>query len=202
MGAYKTPAKVKLVVGLLGADLEILKQARTVLLEKFGPEEEVMPPIPFIWTQYYADEVGVSPWRTFLSYENLISREDLVDIKRYTNGLELDLARGGLRRVNVDPGYLTLGQFFLATTKDQRHRVYVRDGIFVEPTLYFQDGLFHPFEWTYRDYRSAEYRDYFMAARSKLAYQMHHQGLPYSRRKGFSGSNEAADGAESQGPQD
>ncbi|HKP98414.1 MAG TPA: DUF4416 family protein [Fibrobacteria bacterium] len=180
------------MVGLLGADREILEKTRNILNGRFGPEEEVMAPIPFIWTRYYSEEVGGSPWRTFLSYENLIPREDLVDIKRHTNELERQLARDGLRRVNLDPGYLTLGQFFLATTKDQRHRVYVRDGIFVEPTLYFQDGRFHPFEWTYRDYRSEEYRAYFEAARSKLAYQMHHQGLPYSRRKAFMGTAEAA----------
>ena len=183
MGAYKLPAKVKLVVGLLAASPEILKAARTVLAGKFGAEEEVMADIPFTWTRYYADELGESPWRSFVSYESLIDREDLVDIKRYTNGLEQASAENRLRKINLDPGYLTLGQFFLATTKDQRHRVYIRDGIFVEPTLYFQDGDFFPFEWTYRDYRSEEYREYFLMARSKLAYQMHHQGLPYSRRR-------------------
>ena len=185
MGAYKSPAKVKLVVGMLGSDREILDRARKILLGIYGPEEEIMDPIPFTWTRYYSDEVGDSPWRSFLSYEPLLPREDLVEIKRRTNALEAELAAGGPRRVNLDPGYMTLGQFFLATTKDQRHRVYIRDGIFVEPTLFFQDGLFHPFEWTYRDYRSEEYRAYFLAARSKLAYQMRHHGLPYSRRKAF-----------------
>jgi hypothetical protein len=67
---------------------------------------------------------------------------------------------------------MTLGQFFLATTKDQRQRVYIRDGIFIEPTLYFQDGKFLPFDWTYPDYRSEEYQGYLLATRSKLASQM------------------------------
>lgn len=190
MGAYKTPAKVKLVVGLLGADPEILKRAREILLARFGPEEEVLAPIPFTWTHYYADELGDSPWRTFVSYQTLIPREELVDIKRYTNDLESGLSSEGIRRINLDPGYMTLGQFFLATTKDQRHRVYVRDGIFVEPTLYFQDGNFLPFDWTYRDYRSEEYRAYFLAARTKLAYQMRHGGTPYSRRKAVAGNED------------
>lgn len=199
MGACKLPAKVKLVMGLLGADPEILKRARDRLSGRFGLEEEVMAPIPFTWTRYYSDELGDSPWRAFVTYEDLIDRETLVDIKHFTNALEQELAEdtGGspagnnsgnttgkkVRNINLDPGYMTLGQFFLATTKDQRHRVYVREGIFVEPTLYFQDGDFHPFEWTYRDYRSEEYRAYFLAARSKFAYQMHHRGAPHSRRK-------------------
>ena len=183
MGRYKYPAKVKLVMGLLGAGRENLESARLLLTELYGSEEEVLEPIPFTWTRYYQAELGEAPWRSFVSYTALIDRESLVEIKRATNDLEERLAREGLRTVNLDPGYLTLGQFFLATTKDQRHRVYIRDGIFVEPTLYFEDGGFHPFEWTYPDYRSEEYRRYFSAARSKLAYQLRHGGMPHALRK-------------------
>lgn len=190
MGSYKYPSQVKLVVGMLGADREILERARGILRDRFGPEEEVMAPIPFTWTQYYADEVGPAPFRTFVSYEPLLDRETLVEIKRYTNEVEMRFAPDGPRRVNLDPGYLTLGQLFLATTKDQRHRVYIRDGIFVEPTLYFQEGRFLPFEWTYRDYRSEEYRNYFETARAKLAFQLRAGGEPYSRRKGLKGGKD------------
>lgn len=183
MGQYKVPAKVKLIIGLLGADLEILKTARARLLEKFGAEEEVLEPIPFTWTNYYAREVGDTPLRSFVSYEGMIDRQEMVEIKRFTNELEIELSRDGLRPVNLDPGYLTMGQFFLATTKDQRQRVYIRDGIFVEPTLFFQDGKFQPFDWTYPDYRSQEYHAYLLAAREKLAYQMRHEGVPFSQGK-------------------
>lgn len=182
MGSLRQPAKVKLLVGLLGRDLEILKIAREILKARFGAEEEVMDPIPFTWTDYYARELGPAPLRSFVSYEPWVDRETLPDTKLWTNSVEAELATGDLRRVNLDPGYLTLGQLFLASTKDQRWRVYVRDGIFVEPTLYFQDGAFHPFPWTYRDYRSPEYLAWMAAARSKLAYQRNHGGRPYSTR--------------------
>lgn len=169
MGRYKAPLPVKLIVGFLAAEKDVLESARRVLSERFGAETEAMDPIPFIWTRYYADELGEFPWRAFASYETLIPRETIVDIKHYTNELESRFSRNGLRRVNLDPGYMTLGQFFLATTKDQRQRVYVREGIYVEPTLYFQDGVFRPFDWTYRDYRSEEYLAYFNKARAGLA---------------------------------
>jgi hypothetical protein len=201
MGAYKLPAKVKLVMGLLGANPEILKRVRILLGERFGAEEEVMAPIPFTWTRYYSNELGDAPWRVFVTYEDLIDRESLVETKHFTNALEQELAENRIRKINLDPGYMTLGQFFLATTKDQRHRVYIRDGIFVEPTLYFQDGDFFPFEWTYRDYRSEEYRAYFLAARSKFAYQMHHQGIPYSRRKAMAGEKTEEESRGPEGPQ-
>jgi hypothetical protein len=184
MGRISQPAKVKLLVGLLGRDPEILEISREILKERFGPEEEVMESIPFTWTDYYVRELGISPLRSFITYENWVDREFLVEAKLATNAIEGDLSRDGLRRVNLDPGYLTLGQLFLASTKDQRWRVYVRDGIFVEPTLYFQEGAFHPFPWTYRDYQTPEYREYMARARSKLAYQRNHDGQPYSTRLG------------------
>jgi hypothetical protein len=183
MGTYKPPLPVKLVIGLLSGEPGMLESMRARLADRFGPEEEVLPPIPFTWTRYYLDELGPEPWRSFVSYERLIQREEVVAIKRWTNELEAETSVEGKRRVNLDPGYMTLGQFFLATTKDQRHRVYVRDGIFIEPTLYFENGLFQPFAWTYPDYRSEVYLGYLRDARAKLAYQMHHGGKPYSGRK-------------------
>ncbi len=183
MGHYKLPSKVKLIIGLLAKNEAVLEQAQSLLRPIYGPEEEVSSLIPFTWTNYYLEEVGEAPIRRFISYENLIARETIVEIKRATNELELSLGENGLRPVNLDPGYMTLGQFFLATTKDQRQRVYLREGIFVEPTLYFEDGSFKPFEWTYRDYKSEEYWSYLLKARAKFAYQQRHGGLPYSTRK-------------------
>ncbi len=183
MGNYKLPPKVKLVVGILGSQPDEMMRARQALRLRLGAEEEVLEPIPFVWTQYYQDELGDAPLRSFVSYETLVDRESLVEIKRWTNELELETSLEGKRRVNLDPGYLTLGQFFLATTKDQRQRVYVGNGIYVEPTLYYQDGLFKPFDWTYPDYRSEEYHQYLQRARAKLVYQNKHGGTPYSQRK-------------------
>ena len=185
MGRYKPPVSVKLVVGLLAANRHIVETTRSLLIKKFGPEEEILAPIPFTWTNYYVEELGPTPLRSFVTYEKMIPREEIVDIKRYTNELEITLSHDGLRPVNIDPGYMTMGQFFLATTKDQRQRVYIRDGIFVEPTLYFKEGKFLPFDWTYPDYRSEEYQGYLLAVRTKLAYQMRHEGAPYSSRKAF-----------------
>ena len=69
------------------------------------------------------------------------------------------------RPLNLDPGVLELGKFLLATTKDQAHRIYLRDGIFAEVTLRFQDGAFVPWEWTYADYRLPEVRAFLGEAR-------------------------------------
>ena len=185
MGELRTPAKVKIIVGILAKDAEAVESVRETLKNRFGEEDLNLAPFPFTFTNYYKEEIGGAPVRAFFSYETLVDREEIVDIKLWTNDVELSIAEAagtpGLRPVNLDPGYMTLGQFFLATTKDQRQRVYMQRGIFVEPTLYFQDGHFHAFDWTYRDYQSEPYIKYLEQVRSRLAYQ-HSTGRPYNKR--------------------
>ncbi len=172
MGIAKKPLPAKLVMGFLAKDAALIEEIRPRLRMLYGEELEVLNAFPFRFTNYYKDEIGEAPVRAFVTYKTLIERESIVDIKIQTNQLELDFAKEfgteGFRPVNLDPGYMTLGQFFLATTKDQRQRVYIRDGIYVEPTLYFQDGHFHAFDWTYRDYQSPEYIDFLEAVRKQL----------------------------------
>ncbi len=194
MGGIRRIAKVKLIIGVLSKDAESFHAVRETLRKEFGEEELVLEPFDFKFTNYYINEIGEAPKRAFLSYETLIDRERIPEIKLWTNDLELQIAEQngtpGLRPVNLDPGYMTMGQFFLATTKDQRQRVYVRDGIFVEPTLYFQDGHFHHFDWTYRDYQSETYIKYLEEVRRKLAYQ-NATGKPYRLRGEVQKENEA-----------
>ncbi|MCF0216423.1 MAG: DUF4416 family protein [Fibrobacteraceae bacterium] len=185
MGAIRTPSKVKIIIGILADSNQSVELVRESLQKKFGEEDFNLAPFPFTFTNYYKDEIGDTPVRAFFSYETLVERETIVDIKLWTNDLEQEIAKKngtpGLRPINLDPGYMTLGQFFLATTKDQRQRVYLGRGIFVEPTLYFQDGHFHAFDWTYRDYQSETYIHYLEQVRARLAYQ-HSTGKPYRLR--------------------
>ncbi|MDR2579829.1 MAG: DUF4416 family protein [Fibromonadaceae bacterium] len=177
MGIPKTPLAVRLIVGVLAASEELCVQARQKLRERFGEVDLEMKPIPFDHTNYYEDELGKTPLRSFLSFEKKIEREAIAGIKLETNEME----KIWNRQVNLDPGYMTLGQFFLATTKDQRHRVYLGQGIFAEVTLYFENGHFHPFDWTYPDYKSKTYINFLEKARERLAYQIA-TGHPYRLR--------------------
>src|SRR5581483_1463708 len=69
------------------------------------------------------------------------------------------------RPLNLDPGLLSLGKFLLATTKDQAHRIYLRDGIFAEVTLRFEARSFEPWPWTYADYCLPSVREFLNRAR-------------------------------------
>ncbi len=176
MGKTHTPPPVRLVMGFLAKSPGLVERIRPKLCALYGEEAESLSAFPFRFTNYYREEIGEAPVRAFVTYKKLIPREGIVQIKLQTNELELSFAREfgteNLRPVNLDPGYMTLGQFFLATTKDQRQRVYIRSGIYVEPTLYFQDGHFHAFDWTYRDYQSEEYIRFLEKVRKGLKLQL------------------------------
>jgi hypothetical protein len=86
-----------------------------------------------------------------------VDRDRLAEIKLFTNQVEkqfLDPQRG--RRVNIDPGLLSLENLVLATGKNFTHRIYLQQGIFAEVTLIFQKGKFVTLPWTYPDYASEE----------------------------------------------
>jgi hypothetical protein len=56
----------------------------------------------------------------------------------------------------------------LASTKDHAHRLYLGEGIYAEVTLAFRQRQWQPLEWTYPDYRRADYQEFFTACREYL----------------------------------
>jgi hypothetical protein len=158
MGTELPHTKVKLVVPILFSDLSIFNRIVPELVLQFGETDYTSEIFPFKFTSYYDDEMSGDIFRVFLSFHKLIAPEDLVDIKKNTNRIELEHSDSGNRRVNLDPGYLELGKFVLATTKDQQHRLYIRDGIYEEITLFYRAKQWRDWEWTYPDYRSEKYK--------------------------------------------
>ena len=134
MAEPRPPVPVLLVAAVFSRHADVLFLARTRLEETYGPVAHVSPAFVFDQTDYYAATMGADLRKQFLAFRDLIAPDRLAEIKRHTNALEHELAQGGkyaeTRPVNIDPGYLNLGKFLLATTKDQAHRVYLRDGIY------------------------------------------------------------------------
>src|SRR5437764_9966172 len=151
-----------LVVALFSRHPPALAWGRRRLEALYGPVSLAGEPYPFSHTSYYAPTMGADLLKQMLAFERLVPPDVLPDVKLTTNALEAELTASGsypeARPLNLDPGLLTLGKFLLATTKDQAHRVYLRDGIFAEVTLRFQAGAYEPWPWTYADYREEEVR--------------------------------------------
>ncbi len=166
--AVPAPVKpAKLFVGIIYADDSICKRVQNLLTRDFGPVDTLSNPIPFTHTAYY-DRIGDSLFKVFFAFERLMQREEISSIKLHTNFLETYVSgEGEKRKVNIDPGYLTLSNVFLATCKDYYHRAYIGNGIFIENEYYFRDGSYRFWEWTYPDYRKKAYLNFFHEARRK-----------------------------------
>jgi hypothetical protein len=120
--------------------------------------------------------MGENLLRKFVAFEPLLSPEALSGIKLTTNALELSLSGATVpdtpRRVNLDPGYLDATKLVLASTKNQAHRIYLAQGIYAEVTLLYHHGAFHPFLYTYADYRWPETHEFLRQMRSRYLEQL------------------------------
>lgn len=132
------------------------KEGLANLLETLGETEEITEEMEFSHTDYYKDEMGENLKRRLLLFKSLRKREDLPNIKIKTNEIEKRLSNRGNRTVNIDPGYITLENVILATTKNYTHRIYLGGGIYGDLTLIFKGGTYRPLEWTYPDYASQQ----------------------------------------------
>lgn len=173
MGRPAPPPPAKLIVGLIYRDPEPIARAKEGLAQRYGPVEQESPVISFDFTRYYEPEMGPDLERQYLSFERLILCEELPEIKLFSNSLEAALSDpSGHRRVNIDPGYLSLDLMVLATTKNPGHRPYLGQGIYAELTYRFVRGSFRPLEWTYLDYRSQLSLDFFNQVRQSYREQL------------------------------
>ncbi len=161
-----------LIVAALSRHETALAWAQARLEEVFDPVGCVGPTIPFADTRYYERTMGPDLVKRYLAFERLQGPDQLAAVKRRTIELESELAGRRdypePRPVNLDPGFLGLGKFVLATTKDQAHRVYLHGGIFAEGTLRYHDGRFEPQPWTYPDWQLPEVVAFLQTARKRF----------------------------------
>ena len=175
MGELRTVPNAKLFIAtLIAADGQEKKaEFNQGLTEKFGKIDIVSPAWPFDSTDYYTYEMGENLVRRIVSFEKLFDPGKLAEVKLTTNQLEKEFTQRFRtppvgRIINLDAGYLTLGQIVLATTKSYSHRIYLREEIWAEVTLRYYKGKYEKWEWTYPDYASGRYNDFWLAMREKL----------------------------------
>lgn len=158
-----------LVVGIISRTRELLAGCEPVLEQEFGPIAARSEALGFDFTDYYEREMGKALVRGWVAFHNLVGQDELPDFKLATIELEnrfRDENRN--RRLNLDPGLLTLHNLVLATTKTHSHRIYLRDGSYAEVTLRYESGAYHPLPWTYPDYRTDRCLEFLAACRRHL----------------------------------
>jgi hypothetical protein len=176
MAKIVIPPPAKLFIGILVEDDATKNKVLPLLNEKYGEIDQSVENISFINTEYY-NEIGTNLKKSLFSFKKLISRDTLGDCKIFTNLVENQYSKNDVRTINIDPGYLTLSNVFLASCKDFFHRSYIGNGIFIENEYYFQNGSFQFWNWTYPDYKKNEYLDFFHSIRKIYHVQLRSQKL-------------------------
>ncbi|MEW6666511.1 MAG: DUF4416 family protein [Thermodesulfobacteriota bacterium] len=166
------PEDVKLFCSLFSPHAERIPETIREMEEGFGPVDWVSGEMVFDRTRYYEREMGWPLRRRFATFGRLIRPDQIVEVKAKTNGLEARHLQGGRRRINIDPGYVSLERVVLATGKNYTHRIYLSGGIYADLTLLFRRGTFEALKWTYPDYGSPETIRMFNDIRSRYKEQL------------------------------
>jgi hypothetical protein len=168
----REPTYSLLVFACFSRHREVLDWASNQLTPKYGQIALVSADFSFEHTKYYDSTMGTGLIKRFLVFEPIAPADCLSEVKRATIALEKEISQSAqypeIRPLNIDPGLIQLGKFLLASTKDQAHRIYLRDDIFAEVTLRFEAGAFEIWPWTYADYREAGVREFLGQARQLL----------------------------------
>lgn len=169
MASIKDPQKVLPIVGFIFIEGFTIDSVLTELKKDIGDIVLKSEALPFTHTHYYNEEMGDRLTRRWLVFEKLLVPDRIVQLKLRTNEIEKNYLneRGG-RKVNIDPGLLSLSNLVLASTKNHSHRIYLGRGIYGEVTLIYKNHCFRPLEWTYPDYREKTALDFFCEARKLL----------------------------------
>lgn len=155
-------------IGSLFSDKTIFDQVVPLLQDKFGKILFQSNILHWEYSDHYSKELGSRIYRNFIFFDEIIDPSTLADIKLLTNDIEAIYSQNGKRRINLDPGYITLAKVVLASTKNYSHRIYLGKGIYAELALFYKNQQFIAMPYTYKDYKNQDNLIMFMKIRNLL----------------------------------
>ena len=164
MWELKEPRPVKLITGILACDERCLAAARSSLESVIDQIDLVSDIWPFDQTSYYADEIGPSILRQFVSFARLIDPGELADLKHRTNAIEQELA--GVTRPALSPAGEPRPRNYRALKacpgdNQELFSSYIhRQEDVRRGDAGLRQGPWRPLPHTYPDYRSGQYFDF------------------------------------------
>ncbi|MDR1727273.1 MAG: DUF4416 family protein [Acidobacteriota bacterium] len=148
---------VKLLVAVLWAREDALRESVRRMEAAWGVIDYSGPDHPFDLTDYYEPEMGAGLRRRLVSFRELFPPGRIGDAKCAANGIEDALASGGGRTVNLDVGYLDCNKVVLASFKGAGQKIYLGDGAWADMVARYRDGRYQPFEWSFPDFKDGRY---------------------------------------------
>jgi len=184
MAEIKKPQKVLPIVGLIFIQEFGVEAVLRELQHELGDGVMRSDILRFTHTHYYDKEMGSNLLRQWCVFTHLIVPDMLIQLKHKTNNIEKHYLndRGG-RKINIDPGVISLGNLILASTKNYSHRIYLGNGIYGEVTLIYENKTFKPLAWTYPDYREKVAVEFFEKARDTVKQKLGESRLSSAREE-------------------
>jgi len=172
MARVQKPPKGRLIVSIIYNSLDGLSDALKLLEKQFGRVQCETIEIGCSAGQY-AEEMGDQLQRRFYSFEKLVERDRLPEIKATCHKVENQLGDlvndYAFRTVNIDPGILTPENVVMASHREYNHRLYLGEGVFGELTLVFSRGRFVRLPWTPPAFCEGEAIEFFLRVRDSFA---------------------------------
>lgn len=167
MSELASPIPVNLIIAVMFTENSELLQIKAILEKLYGRIDNTSE--TFVFSEispYYDPEMGTNIKKIIFSFEKTIERDELVQVKIDCVEIEKKYSENGKRKINIDPGLISLENFILSTGKNYSHRIYLGKGVFAEVTLMFgKKGEIKELPWTYRDYLLPPARDFLLKTR-------------------------------------
>jgi len=163
---------VKLIAAILYNDESAFEEAIQKLEARFSTVDYRGEIFPFTQSDYYENEMGPDLKRILISFATPVAPESLVEAKIVADQIEKEALSQEKRSVNIDTGYIDLFKVVLASFKGRNNKIYISDGIWADMVLYFKQGDFHPFDWSFPDFKSGIFNPALKEIREKLKLQL------------------------------
>ncbi len=171
MARVQRPPKGRLIVSIIYSSMDALADTLKLLEKQFGRVQCETMEIEYAGDRY-VEEMGERLLRRFYSFEKLIERDRLPNIKALCHKIEKQFGDvvhdHAFRTVNVDPGIMTPENVVMASHREFNHRVYIAHGVFAELALVFSRGRFVRLPWTNQDFCEGEAIEFFLRVRDSF----------------------------------
>lgn len=171
MARIQRPPKARLVCSIIYSSMDALADALKLLEKQFGRVQfETME--CKCSDASYREEMGDRLERRFFSFEKLVDREKLPEIKTACHRIEKQFGDNvddfTFRTVNIDPGIMTPENLAMASHREFNHRIYLGDGVFGELALVYSRGRYVRLPWTNPDFCEGEAIEFFLRVRQSF----------------------------------
>ncbi len=172
MGIPRSHPPTILIAAIFSRYTHALDWAIEKMSAAWGQVDRTSERFDFTETAYYHRTMGEGLLKQLVAFDGDFDPARLADCKLTSNDWEEEYAAEfpceHPRPLNIDPGYVTPMKVVLASTKDRRHRIYLRDGIFAEECLYYDQRTWQGRPWTYPDYLRQDYHAFLLKVRERL----------------------------------